>query len=138
MFDGVWFCSTKGHDDDLKITFISIKGDKRYFNTRQNFKGIKCFIKSDVKTIVSMEYSILRLTKICPAILVNVKLINLMQMFRELLVLFKDEHLNREVMISKLGYNIHRFEPDYPKSRGDQTCLTYQAIYLTLQELSEP
>lgn len=139
MINQVWFCSTKGNDDNIKITFCSRNGGKRQFNKSRKYEGLTTFIEQQVDTIVSMEYSIIRLYNICQEVLntKKVKVLNLMAMFRELLILHTNDDLNRAKMMTILGYDIKQTEPDYPRSYGDQTCLTYQVIYLRLQELSD-
>lgn len=130
-----WFCSSKGNDSDIKITFLSLDGKQRNFNQRHQFRGMEGFIRDNIDTIVSFPYTIMRLKTICPN--VDVKMLDLMLMFKDILILFKDENLNRSTMLTKLGFNIREFEPSYPNSYGDQTCRAYIAIYNNLQELIE-
>jgi hypothetical protein len=137
MMDKVWFCSTRGNEGGVKITFVRGKREVLNFSQRQGFKGLGCFIKQYVKVLVSMEYSLERLQRICPNELKDVKMLNLMLMFRELLILHKDDHLDRAIMLKILGANIMQYEPNYPRSYGHEKCYTYQAIYSILQELSD-
>lgn len=134
----LWFCSTKGADERINITFISTVGHKRYFDAKRNFMGLKHFLENEVDTIVSIEYSIYRLVKVYPMMmLTDIKLINLKQMYKDLVVLDRDVNLDRKYMCERLGIDIFKFEPTYPSSNGTQTCNLYMAIYFRLRELSE-
>ena len=133
----VWFCSTKGRDGDVKFTFMNQNGNLRHFDAAHQYRGMEQFINQFADIIVSMEYSIVRLHVLLPNLKTNkeIKIFNLKDMFRECLIMFRGDEINRSIMMKFLGMDIKRTEPNYPAAYGDQTCRTYQAIYNTIQEL---